>query len=55
MPFVAELAAGKPSEVLRRNTTLGRGVNLYRGEVTHVGVAAAHGLRHKSLESLLSA
>jgi alanine dehydrogenase len=55
LPFVAELAGGKLPDVLRRNPTLGRGVNLYLGEVTHAGVAAAHGLRHTSLDSLLSA
>jgi alanine dehydrogenase len=52
LPFVAALAGGNPARVLRENRTLGRGVNLYLGEVTHQLVADAHGLTYTPLEKL---
>lgn len=43
LPYIGELAIGPVSTALRRDATLRRGVNLYRGQITHARVADAHG------------
>ncbi len=54
LPYVAALAAGPLPEVLRRDAALRRGVNVYRGRITHAQVAAAHGLEFTPVDVLLS-
>lgn len=54
LPYLAALAAEPLAEALRRSPALRHGVNLYRGEITHPGVAAAHGWEAVSLEERLA-
>ncbi len=44
LPYLLELCDRGVDEALRKNPTLARGVNCYRGEITVAGVAAAVGL-----------
>jgi alanine dehydrogenase len=44
LPYLLELAARGVEAALRANRALARGVNCYRGEVTHRGIAEAQGL-----------
>ncbi len=54
LPYVAAIAGLGPAEAFRRDPALGRGVNLFAGDVTHAGVADAHGLPAVALASLLA-
>jgi alanine dehydrogenase len=54
LPYISTLAAISLEEACRRDHTLARGVNLYRGKVTHPAVAEAHGLQHVPLKKLLA-
>ncbi len=54
LPIVCALADADEVEVYRRNTTLARGVNLFRGCVTHQQVAEAHEHDHVPLDQLLT-
>jgi len=54
LPYLAALAAEPAGEALRRDASLRRGVNVYRGRVVHERVAAAHRCPHEPLEGLLS-
>ncbi len=53
LPYVASLAAEPLKEILERDTTLCRGVNLYRGEITHPQIADAHGATYVPVPKLL--
>lgn len=54
LPYAAALAAEPLPGALRRDAALGRGVNVYRGQVVHEHVAAAHGCPHSPLADLLA-
>jgi alanine dehydrogenase len=43
-PYLEKLAADGFEETCRRDPSFARGVNIYRGELVHAAVAAAHGL-----------
>ncbi len=52
-PYMMELCEQGLSEALRRNPPLARGVNCFRGEVTHPGVANAQGRHCKPINELI--
>ncbi|MFO7652239.1 MAG: alanine dehydrogenase [Candidatus Krumholzibacteriia bacterium] len=54
LPYIAALARGPVPVILRGDGTLARGVNVYRGRVTHPRVAEAHGIEHHPLADLLA-
>ena len=54
LPYLSALAGGPEAEVFRRRPDLARGVNLYRGQVTHPRVADARGIRPQGLADLLA-
>jgi len=54
LPFVSALVGSEEVDVFRSNPTLSRGVNLYRGHVTHMQIAAAHEREYMPLEKLLA-
>jgi len=45
LPYLLELAGRGVSEACRRDAALAKGVNIYKGKVTHPGVAEAHGFK----------
>jgi alanine dehydrogenase len=45
LPYLQELCGRGVQEALRANRALARGVNCYRGNVTHIGIAEAQDLR----------
>jgi alanine dehydrogenase len=45
LPYLAELAAKGVETACRDDAALAKGVNIYKGKVTHPGVAEAHGLK----------
>jgi alanine dehydrogenase len=51
--YVLDLADHGLAEALRRSAPLRRGINVFRGAVTHAGVAAAFRLGHAPVEQLL--
>jgi alanine dehydrogenase len=53
LPYISALAGEPLPEALRRLAALRRGVNVYRGRVTHPEVAAAHGLEFTPVDGLL--
>ncbi len=55
LPFVSALAREPEAEVYRRHPALARGVNLFRGDVSHPQVAVAHDREHVPLDTHLSA
>jgi alanine dehydrogenase len=54
LPYIGALAAGDPTAALRADRALRRGVNLFRGHVTHDRVADAHDVDHTDVEDLLA-
>ncbi len=52
MPYALKIA-NKGLVALREDAALARGLNLYRGSVTHLGVAAAFDLPHQAVEKVL--
>jgi alanine dehydrogenase len=54
LPFIAALAEGPLRSVLAAQATLARGVNLFRGGITHPRIAEAHGIEYRPLAELLS-
>jgi len=53
LPYVARLAKLGLVEAVRQMPELGKGVNTYKGKVTHQGVAEALGLEYVPLSKLL--
>jgi alanine dehydrogenase len=53
LPYVLELAAKGPLAAVSDNPALARGVNVWRGAVTHAGVAASLGLAATPLSTYL--
>jgi alanine dehydrogenase len=53
MPYVAAIAERGLEEAVRADDALARGVNVYAGAVTNVGVAEAHGLPMTPLRNLI--
>jgi alanine dehydrogenase len=53
LPYAIEIATFGLEDAVRRDPTLGLGVNAYRGQLTNAGVAEAHGLQAAPLSSLL--
>lgn len=53
LPYVTALARGPVPVILGGDPVLARGVNLYRGDVTHRRVAEAHGIAYRPLAELL--
>jgi alanine dehydrogenase len=54
MGLVLELASEGLEGAVRRNPALSRGVNVFQGHLTNAAVAAAHGLEHRFLDTLLA-
>jgi alanine dehydrogenase len=54
LPYVMALAAKGPARALRDNPALGKGVNVWTGQVVHPGVAAALGVTPTPLEACLA-
>ncbi|MPZ98180.1 MAG: alanine dehydrogenase [Dehalococcoidia bacterium] len=55
LPYVLRIADKGLDAALRSDRTLARGVNAYRGHVTHAGVAESLGMPYSPLESMLGA
>ena len=55
LPYVLDLAGHGLVDAVRRNAPLGRGVNVWHGEVVHSAVAEALGVTATPLEKLLDA
>jgi len=55
LPYALRLANLGFVEAVKGNAVLAKGVNVYKGNVTYEGVASAHGLECKPLETLLEA
>lgn len=53
MPYALELASKGLEQAVLHNESLGKGVNTYKGHVTHCGVAEAVGIPYMSLEQLI--
>ena len=53
LPYVLELASRGAAPAVRANAALGRGVNVWRGQIVHPAVAESIGERPVSLESAL--
>jgi alanine dehydrogenase len=53
LPYTLELAARGVAEAARANPALARGVNVWRGTVTHAAVAESIGERAAALETML--
>jgi len=53
LPYALKLANLGLVEAVRGDPALAKGVNVYKGHVTCEGVAKAHGLEYRPLESLL--
>ena len=53
MPYALKLANLGLVEAVRGDPALAKGVNVYKGHITCEGVAKAHGLEYRPLESLL--
>lgn len=53
LPYARLLAGQGVDQALRRDPALARGLNVYKGQVTFLAVAQAHGMRHTPLESLI--
>jgi alanine dehydrogenase len=53
LPYALKLANLGFVEAVRKDSVLAKGVNVYKGYITCEGVAKAHGLGYKPLESLL--
>lgn len=53
MPYVMALAERGFEAAVREDAALAKGVNVYRGGLTHPGVAEAHGLEWADLDDLL--
>jgi len=49
LPYLLALAGTGVEEACRRDPALAKGVNIYKGRVTHPGVAEAHGIRCEML------
>jgi alanine dehydrogenase len=54
LPYITALARGPVPAVLAGDPTLARGVNLYRGKVTHPRVADAHGTEYTPIADLVA-
>ncbi len=52
-PYALELANIGFIEAVQSDPALAKGVNVYRGQVTNKGVAAAHGLEYRPLNKLI--
>jgi alanine dehydrogenase len=53
LPYVLEVANEGFASAVRGDAALRRGVNVYRGKITHAGVAESLGLPHTPLDELL--
>jgi alanine dehydrogenase len=53
MPYVVALAEQGLEDAVKEDAALARGVNVYKGALTHPGVAEAHGLEWTDLDDLL--
>ena len=53
MPYALEIANRGLQDAIRHDPALALGVNVYKGHVTNAGVADAHGLSSKPLDSLV--
>jgi alanine dehydrogenase len=53
LPYALQIADRGAEDAVRADPALALGVNVYRGNVTNEGVAAAHGLGHVPLASLI--
>lgn len=53
LPYIVQLANRGWRDALRRGPAFALGLNVHAGEVVYAPVAAAHGLPHAALESLL--
>jgi len=53
LPYALELANLGFVKAVKTDAFLGKGVNVYAGDVTNQGVASAHGLEYKLLEELI--
>lgn len=47
LPYLIKIAEKGVDQACRRDATLAKGLNLYKGKVTHPGVAEAHGLKRE--------
>ena len=53
LPYALKFATLGFVEAVKRDPALAKGVNVYDGHITYEGVATAHGMEVRSLESLL--
>jgi alanine dehydrogenase len=54
LPYALDIAGKGLEEAVRADPALAGGVNVYRGEVTNEGVAAAHGMEFAALDELIA-
>jgi alanine dehydrogenase len=50
LPYVRKVADRGLDTALRSDPALQRGLNVFRGKVTHAGVARAHGMKHEPVK-----
>jgi alanine dehydrogenase len=56
LPYILKVAnSGGVDEAIRQDVTLRRGVNVYRGQITHPGVAESLGRPYRPVEELMAA
>jgi len=53
LPYIMKMMRQGPLEALRGDLALRKGVNTHQGKITYEGVANAHGLEYKAIESIL--
>ncbi len=53
LPYIRDLANKGLAEAVRADDSLARGVNTYKGQITHPAVARAFGRQHTPIDSLL--
>ncbi len=53
LPYARQLAGQGVDQALRRDPALARGLNVYKGLVTFLAVAEAHGMTHTPVESVI--
>ena len=53
LPYLLKVANLGWEEAMRRDPALAKGANVVKGQVTHPGVAEAHGLEYVDLNTLL--
>lgn len=53
LPYARLLAGQGPEAAMRRDASLARGLNVYKGRVTFAAVAESHGLAYTSVDAVL--